>query len=290
MNTAATVEKLTKLRDETEKFLDALEKLADFYENDVSAFGVVLQQGSVLFGKRPWCPSTDPRPELSRMALAVDQHKGMAMLAVEKTAAYLPSKDGPINCAENWRDVFVDGNRLTFYHVQSTVLDAKSTLDAWIFEHEFHVESMGPPVNDLHPVVWSLAEGRWNRGSYADALKQVAQGLENHWKQRLNFYSETGHSFWASRIYREKLVGGGPKESKFPQLVYPCSGNADTNINNRDGMFHLALSLHKLSRNTFSHSTEDVDQTIALGYLISYSTLATMLDACEIHSKNEDEE
>lgn len=177
MNTTITVEQLTELRDETQKFLDALEELANFYENDTSNLGIFFRKGSIVTGKRPWHPSMDPRPELGKMALAVDRHKGMAMLAVERTEAYLPSEDGPINCAEDWRDVFADGSRLTFHDVQSTVLEAKSTLDAWIFERGFHGESMGPPVSDLHPMVWSLAEERWDRGNYADALKQVAQGL-----------------------------------------------------------------------------------------------------------------
>lgn len=292
MITTLTKEQIAELLEAAESFLEAFNKLADFYENDTSGLGHVLGGTSFLVPRKPWSPGRDIRPQLREYAAEVDIHQGMAGLAVEQTGN-LVTRDGvEINCAEEWRRIYDTPTTITMEDVQSSVRAAISKLRAWEFKSSLELGSptiTNHDVPELHPLVWELAEDRWTNGYYEEALKRVAQGLEDHWKGKLDFKHEAGHSFWASRIFKEGAIGGAPDEKRLPMLVYPCAGNRDTNINNREGMFYLALSLHKLARNTLSHSNEDAGRTTALGYLISYSTLATMLDECEIHPNTTEE-
>lgn len=135
----------------------------------------------------------------------------------------------------------------------------------------------------LHPVVWSCAANHWTIHQYRVAVREAAEGLTIHWKQRLERQDVDDTVFW-----QQTLSVGEPTVGR-PKLVWPGDEAAKTTKSMRGGLEPLAKSLNLLAtglnltvRNVTTHTRDELSEQEAMERLSAYSYLARLLDTCDI--------
>lgn len=115
------------------------------------------------------------------------------------------------------------------------------------------------------------------------AVREAAEGLTIHWKQRLNRDEVDDTVFWQQTLSTGKPAGGKPK------LVWPGETDSKTAKSMRGGLEPLAKALVQLAtgvnltiRNVTTHTHDELSEQEAMERLSAYSYLARLLDKCEV--------
>jgi hypothetical protein len=122
------------------------------------------------------------------------------------------------------------------------------------------------------------------------AVREAAEGLTVHWKERLGRNDVDDTVFW-----QQTLSPGAPEPGK-PKLTWPGALDDKTVKSMRGGLEPLAKALDLLAtglnltvRNVTTHTRTELSEQEAMERLAAYSYLARLLDRCEPSSADEDQ-
>ena len=131
----------------------------------------------------------------------------------------------------------------------------------------------------LHPVVWSGASVRWTTHQYRVVVREAAEGLTVHWKERLGRNDVDDTVFW------QQTLSPGAQEPGKPKLTWPGALDDKTVRSMRGGLEPLAKALNLLAtglnltvRNVTTHTRTELSEQEAMERLAAYSYLARLLD------------
>jgi hypothetical protein len=93
----------------------------------------------------------------------------------------------------------------------------------------------------FHSVVWSGASAHWTTHQYRVAVREAAEGLTVHWKERLGRNDVDDTVFW-----QQTLSPGAPEPGK-PKLTWPGALDDKTVKSMRGGLEPLAKALNLLA-------------------------------------------
>ncbi|WP_377324982.1 TIGR02391 family protein [Pimelobacter simplex] len=144
-------------------------------------------------------------------------------------------------------------------------------------------ERLGPvaptiSVNQLHPWVWDSAAVAWSAGSYGDAVRAAARGLNAKARQKLD-RRDIGE--W--KLLMNAFLTKDPSEGE-PRLRLMENDGSDTFTSLHEGAGALAKGLFQAVRNPANHEDdeEDVDELLAVERLAAFSLLARLVDGAEV--------
>jgi hypothetical protein len=113
----------------------------------------------------------------------------------------------------------------------------------------------------MHSVVWSGAAAHWTSHQYGVAVREAAEGLTIHWKQRLGRNDVDDTPFW-----QQTLSPGDPEPGR-PKLRWRGDDDDKTTKGMRAGLEPLAKSLNSLAtglnltiRNVTTHTREELSE------------------------------
>jgi hypothetical protein len=235
-----------------------------------------------------WTREGEDEAKVRHLELAVSEAAGAAARAVAITGAYMAVQGiGPIDPISNWSMMSNPKAFLSPQDVRTTAATVKGRLQAMIADAEAEVTSDAPvfsPAN-LHPVVWSAAAAHWTTHHYRVAVREAAEGLTIHWKQRLGREDVDDTVFW-----QQTLSPGEPEQGR-PKLAWPGGPASKTAKSMRGGLEPMAKALVQLAtgvnltiRNVATHTQDSLSEQEAMERLSAYSYLARLLDKCEVHS------
>nr|WP_232532764.1 TIGR02391 family protein [Nesterenkonia alkaliphila] len=160
------------------------------------------------------------------------------------------------------------------------ITDAEATADS-------EVPTFAPA--QLHRVVWSAAAAHWTTHQYRVAVREAAEALTLHWKDRLGRHDVDDTVFW------QQTLSPGAAESGRPKLVWPGDPAEKTTRSMRGGLEPLAKALNGLAtglnltvRNVTTHTRDELSEQEGMERLAAYSYLARILDQCDIQHAAED--
>lgn len=234
-----------------------------------------------------WTREGEDEAKVRQLELAVAEAAGAAARAVAVTGAYMAVQGiGPIDPIANWSMMRNPKAFLSPQDVRTTAATVKGRLQAMITEAQAEASSGVPafsPAN-LHPVVWSAAAAHWTTHQYRVAVREAAEGLTIHWKQRLGRDDVDDTVFW-----QQTLASGQPEPGR-PKLVWPGDSGSKTAKSVRGGLEPMAKALVQLAtgvnltiRNVATHTQDPLNEQEAMERLSAYSYLARLLDKCEPH-------
>lgn len=233
-----------------------------------------------------WTKDDQDPDEVGRLELDVAEAAGGAARAVAITGAYIAVAGlGPIDPIANWAMMSSPKALVTPRDVRSTAATVRGRLRAMLDEAEAGKDSALPAFApaQLHEVIWSAAAAHWTAHQRRVAVREAAEGLTIHWKERLGRSGVDGSTFW-----QQTLSPGAPEPGR-PKLIWPGDPGDTTTKNMRAGLEPLAKGLNALAtglnltvRNVATHTQAELSEQEALERLAAYSYLARMLDACEI--------
>jgi hypothetical protein len=172
-----------------------------------------------------------------------------------------------------------------------TTANIKGRLDAMIVDAEARADSSLPSFApaQLHPVIWTGAAAHWTAHQYRVAVREAAEGLTVHWKQKLGRNDVDDTVFWQQTLSPGVAMSGKPK------LTWPGDAEDKTSKSMRGGLEPLAKSLNGLAtglnltiRNVTTHTRDELNEQEAMERLAAYSYLARLLDQCTIEQAQED--
>jgi hypothetical protein len=270
---------LTRLLDAVADFQSAFDAWMDTQvESDhVSARG---------FFPTVWTIEGEDEAKVRALELAVAEAAGLAASAVAVTGAYIGVQGfGVIDPIANWSMMRNPKALLSPHDVRTTAATVRGRLQAMLADAETTADSDVPAFSpaQLHAVVWSAAAAHWTTHQYRVAVREAAEGLTIHWKQRLHRDNVDDTVFW-----QQTLSAGEPADGK-PKLVWPGEIDSKTAKSMRGGLEPLAKALVQLAtgvnltiRNVATHTREELSEQEAMERLSAYSYLARLLDRCEV--------
>ena len=279
--TTYSAEYLNRLLDAVAEFQDAFDAwMATQVESDhLSARG--------LF-PTAWTREGEDEAKVRSLELAVAEAAGAAARAVAITGAYVAVQGiGPIDPIANWSMMRNPKAFLSPHDVRTTAATVKGRLQAMVADAGAEAESDAPAFSlaNLHPVVWSAAAAHWTTHQYRVAVREAAEGLTIHWKQRLGRNDVDDTVFW------QQTLSPGEADQGLPKLVWPGDANSKTAKSMRGGLepmakslVHLATGVNLTIRNVATHTQDQLSEQEAMERLSAYSYLARLLDQCEIRS------
>lgn len=198
---------------------------------------------------------------------------------------------GPIDPVSNWSLMADPKAPVAPRDIRMTVANIKGRLRSMIDDVEagqdVDLPSFAPA--HLHPVVWGAAAAHWTAHQYRVAVREAAEALTVHWKNRLGRTDVDDTPFW-----QQTLSAGDPEPGK-PKLVWPGDATDKTTKSMRGGLEPLAKSLNGLAtglnltvRNVTTHTRDELREQEAMERLSAYSYLARMLDRCVIKRAADD--
>lgn len=231
----------------------------------------------------------DQDPDTVReLEMNVAEAAGLAARAVSVTGAYLNVAGlGLIDPISNWALMSAPKSPVSPRDVRMTASNVKGRLDSMIVDADAQSESDQPSFTpaQFHPVVWAGAANHWTTHQYRVAVREAAEGLTVHWKERLKRNNVDDTPFW-----QQTLSSGDPQPGK-PKLVWPGTPDDKTAKSMRGGLEPLAKSLKELAtglnltvRNVTTHTRGELSEQEAMERLAAYSYLARLLDQCEVRS------
>lgn len=239
-----------------------------------------------------WTAEGQNDAEVRKLELDVAEAAGLAARAVAVTGAYINIAGiGVIDPIANWSFMSSPKAPLAPRDIRMTAANVKGRLDAMIADSEAETSSGLPGFApaQLHPVVWTGAATHWTTHQYRVAVREAAEGLTVHWKQRLGRNNVDDTVFWQQTLAPGEAAPGRPK------LVWPGESDDKTVKSMRGGLEPLAKSLNALAtglnltvRNVTTHTRTELSEQEAMERLAAYSYLARMLDQCEIAGAQDD--
>lgn len=224
--------------------------------------------------------------DLQRLELDVAEAAGGAARAVSVTGAHIVVRGiGAIDPIANWALMASPKALVTPQDIRSTAATVRGRLRAMIDEAETSQDSDLPAFApaQLHSVIWSSAAAHWTTHQHRVAVREAAEGLTIHWKERLGRSDVDDTVFW-----QQSLSPGDPEAGR-PKIVWPGDPDDKTTRSMRGGLEPLAKALNALAtglnltvRNVTTHTRTELSEQEAMERLAAYSYLARMLDACEI--------
>ena len=222
------------------------------------------------------------------LELDVAAAAGTAARAVQVTGAYVmvSGLPQPIDPIANWALMSQPKSLLEPQLVRTTAANVRGRLAAMLLDAEAADESGIPGFvpSQLHPVIWAAAADSCTTHKRRVAVREAAEALTNHWRERLGRRDVEGTNFW------EQTLSSGPPEPGRPKLVWP-GDDADKTVKSiRGGTRSMAKALTDLGvgltlamRNVSTHAGGELSEQEGLERLAAYSYLARMLDLCETH-------
>lgn len=282
-----SVDYLTKLQDAVDRFQDAFEEwMKTQVESDrKSSRGlhptVRTKQGEDI-------------NKVRQLELDVAAASGPASRAVQITGAYVFTSGvgEPIDPITNWFTMSQMKPLFDPRDVRMAVSTIKGRLDALITDVQSSAESRHPAFSPakFHTVVWSSAVDFWAIHQYRVAVREAAEGLTNHWKNKLGRNDVDGTKFW-----QETLSLGEPKPG-IPKLLWPGDSKDKTVKSMQGGLEPLSKALNALAtglnltvRNVTTHARDELSEQEGMERLAAYSYFARLLDQCDIRRADDDE-
>lgn len=239
-----------------------------------------------------WAKDDQDPEEAMRLELDVAEAAGGAARAVAVTGAHMAVAGlGPIDPIANWALMSSPKALVCPQDVRSTAATVRGRLRAMLDEAKAGQDSDLPAFAParMHPVIWSAAAAHWTAHQRRVAVREAAEGLAIHWKDRLGRHDASDAEFW-----QQSLSPGIPEPGR-PKIVWPGNSEDKTTKSMRGGLQPLAKALNGLAtgltltvRNVTTHTLTELSEQEAMERLAAYSYLARLLDACEI-SSSEDE-
>jgi hypothetical protein len=233
-----------------------------------------------------WTRDNQDPTEVRRLELALAEASGLASSATAVTGAYIAVRGlGTIDPIANWSMMAHPKALLSPADIRTTAANIKGRLAAMIADAKAAKDSDIPAFSPamLHPVIWSAAAAQWTAHQYRVAVREAAEGLNLHWKAKLDRHDANDTNFW------QQTLSAGEPTPGVPKLAWPGDPEARTTKSMRGGLEPLASSLTNLAtglnltvRNVATHSTAELTEQEAMERLASYSYLARLLDCCEI--------
>lgn len=228
---------------------------------------------------------TDPTL-VAKLELDVAETAGLAARAVAVTGAYISVQGiGFIDPISNWSFMAAPKAPLTPRDIRLASANVKGRLDSMIIDAQGSADSTLPSFSpaQLHPVIWSGAAAHWTAHQFRVAVREAAEGLTVHWKERLGRNDVDDTVFW-----QQTLSPGDPTNGR-PRLVWPGPPDDKTSKSMRGGLEPLAKALNALAtglnltvRNVTTHTRKELTEQQAMERLAAYSFLAHLLDECQI--------
>lgn len=282
-----SVDYLNKLQEAVDRFQDAFEEWMKTQEefdreSSRSLFPTVrTKQGEDI-------------NKVRQLELDVAAASGPASRAVQVTGAYVGVSGvrEPIDPIANWFTMSRPKPLLDPRDVRMAISTIKGRLDALILDVQSSAESQYPAFSPakFHAVVWSKAVEFWTIHQYRVAVREAAEGLTNHWKNRLGRNDVGGTKFW-----QETLSPGEPKPG-IPKLVWPGESADKTVKSVQRGLEPLGKALNALAtglnmtvRNVATHTLNELSEQEGMERLAAYSYFARLLDQCEIRKADGEE-
>lgn len=226
----------------------------------------------------------DPAEE-RRLALDVAEAAGEAARAVSVTGAHIGVQGiGAVDPIANWSMMSNPKAYLSPQDIRMTAATIRGRLGAMISDAADG--DLGAPTfapAQMHPVVWSAAAAHWTTHQRRVAVREAAEGLTIHWKERLGRNDVDDTEFW-----QQTLSPGDPSPGA-PKLVWPGNSDDKTAKSMRGGLEPLGKALNLLAtglnltvRNVTTHTRAELPEQQAMERLAAYSYFARLLDQCEI--------
>lgn len=233
-----------------------------------------------------WTKEGVDAAQVNDRELDVAAAAGAAARAVSVTGSYvMVAGVGAIDPISNWFTTKNPKALLSPQDVRTTTAGVRGRLNGLLEDAEQAYEDAPPPFTpaNLHPVVWTAAAAHWTGHQFRVAVREAAEGLTLHWKERLGVHDVDDTGFW-----QQTLSVGDPSPGK-PKLVWPGVVSSKTVKSMRGGLEPLAKALTNLAtglnltiRNVATHSQNELPEQEAMERLSAYSYLARLLDECEI--------
>lgn len=238
-----------------------------------------------------WTREGEDEANVRNLELAVAEAAGLAAKAVDVTGALLGVQGiGLIDPISNWSMMRNPKAFLSPQDVRTTAATVRGRLDALLADAEAAQTEDLPAFSPalMHPVVWSGAAAHWTSHQYRVAVREAAEGLTVHWKQRLGRNDVDDTVFW-----QQTLSPGDPELGR-PKLRWPGDPGDKTTKSMRGGVEPLTKSLNNLAtglnltvRNVTTHTRDELSEQEAMERLAAYSYLARLLDRCDVETINE---
>lgn len=233
-----------------------------------------------------WAQEGQDPGEVQQLELRLAEAAGVAATAVAVTGAYIAvAGAGAIDPISNWSLMSSPKALIAPRDVRMTAANVKGRLDAMIADAESRTESELPAFSParFHAVVWAGASAHWVTHQYRVAVREAAEGLTLHWKERL------GRSDVDDTVFWQQTLSSGNLEPGRPRLVWPGSPEDKTTKSMRGGLEPLAKALNSLAtglnltvRNVTTHTRTELSEQEAMERLAAYSYLARLLDQCVV--------
>lgn len=282
-----SVDYLNKLQEAVDHFQDVFEEwMKTQVESD--------RESSRGLHPTVWTKQGENDSKVHRLELGVAEAAGLASRAVQVTGAYVGVSGvrEPIDPIANWFTMSKKKPLVDPRDVRMTVSTIKGRLGALILDVQSSMESKYPAFSPakFHAIIWSGAVEFWTIHQYRVAVREAAEGLTNHWKNRLGRNDVDGTKFW-----QETLSPGEPKPG-IPKLVWPGESADKTVKSVQRGLEPLGKALNALAtgfnmtvRNVATHTLNELSEQEGMERLAAYSYFARLLDQCEIRKADGEE-
>lgn len=233
-----------------------------------------------------WTKEGQDEASVRTLELAVAEAAGLAANAVEVTGAEIVVQGiGAVDPISNWSMMRNPKAFISPYDVRAAAATVKGRLSSLLADAEAREDSDLPAFSPalMHEVIWMGAAVHWTSHQYRVAVREGAEGLTVHWKERLGRNDVEDTMFW-----QQTLSPGEPKPGR-PKLAWPGEPDDKTVRSMRGGLEPLTRSLNSLAtglnltvRNVTTHTRDELSEQEAMERLAAYSYLARLLDQCEV--------
>lgn len=238
-----------------------------------------------------WTKDGQNSAKVQGLELKVAEAAGLAARAVAVTGAYMNVQGyGLVDPIANW--ALMSSPRALFgpNDIRMTSANVRGRLGSMLADAEARTDSSLPSFSpaQLHEVVWASAAAHWTTHQYRVAVREAAEALTVHWKEKIGRNDVDDTVFW-----QQTLSAGDPSPGR-PKLAWPGESTDKTTRSMRGGLEPLASSLKNLAvglnltvRNVATHTRGEFSEQEAMERLSAYSYLARLLDQCEIRRVDE---
>lgn len=233
-----------------------------------------------------WTKEDANRAEVRRLELEVAEAAGPASSAVSVTGAYINVQGiGLIDPIANWSMMSNPRALLSPKDIRMAAATIRGRLTAQIANSKSESKGDLPAFSPalMHPVIWGGAAVHWTAHQYRVAVREAAEGLSVHWKERLGRKDIDDTPFW------QQTLSSGEATPDRPKLRWIGDAEDKTVKSMRGGIEPLARSLNGLAtglnltvRNVTTHTRDELSEQEAMERLAAYSYLARLLDKCEV--------
>lgn len=272
---------------------DYLRRLREAIETFETAFDAWMEtqvesDHTAARGMMPtvWPKDGEDQRTVRTLEMDVAEAAGLAARAVAVTGAYIGIAGlGLVDPISNWSFMSAPKATMAPRDIWMTAANVKGRLDAMIMDAQAGTDSDLPSFApaQFHPIIWAGAAVHWTTHQYRVAVREAAEGLTDHWKQKLARNNVDDTVFW------QQTLSPGAAELGKPKLVWPGESDNKTTKSMRGGLGPLTRSLNDLAtglnltvRNVTTHTRGELSEQEAMERLAAYSYLARLLDHCKI--------